>query len=49
MRRKLTPVWTDAIPSSRSTVKNKLVKKILIHASRHIIINTDGEEETGKL
>ena len=41
----LTLVWTDAIPS---TVKNKLVKKMLIHASRRIIINTDGEEETGK-
>jgi len=27
---------------------HKLFKKIWIHASRHIMINTEGDEETGK-
>ena len=32
----------------RTTEDRKLFEKIWIHASRHIIINTDVEEETGK-
>ena len=41
-----TFVRIDAVP--RITEDYKLSKKIWIHASRHIIINTDGEEETMK-
>ena len=32
----------------RKIKDHKLFKKTWIHASRHIIINTDGKEETGK-
>ena len=47
MRRTWTlTVRTDTLQST--TEDHKLVKKVWIHASRHIIINTDGEEETGK-
>ena len=41
-----TFVRIDAVP--RITEDYKLSKKIWIHASRHIIINTDSEGETGK-
>ena len=45
-KRKGTPVRTDAVPCA---IKDfKLFKKILVHAPKHIIINTDSEEETGK-
>ena len=43
--RKGTFARTDAVPL---TIKDhKLVKTMLIHASRRIIINRDGEEVTG--
>ena len=41
MRRKPTLVQTDAVP--RTIKDHRLFQN---HASRHIIINTDGEEET---
>ena len=42
MRRKPKLVRTDAVP--RTIKDHRLFQN---HASRHIIINTDGEEETG--
>ena len=46
LRRNRTLVRTNAI--ARITEVHKLFKKICIHSSRHIIINTDAEEEAGK-
>ena len=43
---KTTLVLTNAI--TRTIEDHTLFKKIWIHASRHIIIKTDGEEGTGK-
>ena len=43
---KKTLVRTEAIP--HIIEDHKLFKKIRIQASRHIIINTEGEDETGK-
>ena len=46
LRRKQTLVRTDAVP--RPSEDYKSFMKIWLHASRHITINTDGEEETRK-
>lgn len=46
LKRKRRFVPTDAI--LRASEVHKLFTKIWIYLSRHIIINTDGEEETGK-
>ena len=46
LRRKWTLARTDTIP--RTTEDHIVFKKVWIHTSRHIMINTDGEEETGK-
>ena len=43
LRTKRTLVRTDAFP--RSSEDHNLFKEIRIHAPRHVIINTDGEEE----
>ena len=46
LRRKWTLVRTGAV--QRTIEDHRLFRKICIYTSRHIIINTDGEEETGK-
>ena len=46
LMRKQTLVQADAIQCS--TEDQKLSKKIWIHTSRHIIINRNGKEGTGK-
>lgn len=43
---KTTHVQTDAI--LHAIEDHKLFKKLWIHASKHSIINPDGEGETGK-
>ena len=47
LRKTGTCVRTSAIPLTIED--HKLVKRIWVHASRHIIIKTDGDDETGKL
>ena len=44
MRSKRTLVLIDAVLFTDEDLK--LFKKSLIHAARHIIINTDGDEDT---
>ena len=46
LRTKPTPVQTDAVP--RTVGDHRLFQKVWIHASRHVTIDTDGEEETGQ-
>ena len=42
-------VRTDATPSATEDhILFIYFKSVWIHASRHIIVNTDGDEETGK-
>ena len=48
LKRKRTLVQTDAVPRTVEVHKIHVLKTIWIHASRRVIINTDGEEETGK-
>ena len=43
---KKTLAGTDASPLT--TEDHKLSKKVLVHTSRHIIINSDGDEKTVK-
>ena len=50
LSRKGTLVQTDSIlrPTEDNKSFKKEKKKKFIHASKHLVINTDGEEETGK-